>query len=781
MSKKCTECEKNKFVLPYEYFANPLTVVEQGGDWIQGAIKNPGRCTPGSPNYDCPKGSPQWNLAQRFKHGDLHKAQGGYQTKKVETKKDSVAHQANKILQYEQLRGGPGGTPLSYYSNPKYMDMLMNNVYPQVQDIMPNANAMESSEAMDFIFNAGRDPRIYMLDQYLKSKGQTGIPNRGSFNIDMNKDPQKWAQKKPELDAIWNQYSSQINSLPANTRRQFLNKGRDWYYQNINNPAPGVPSSDYNDTWYGRIWNTNDYNAFNPKNPKFTPKKEMGGDSQDQIMQLIMMYAKIHEVDPQMIVQKLQELDENGQQQAIKTMVAEVQQGAGQMQQQQMQEPQQQEAAPMSYADNDESQEMESYADGGAYGARGAVGFGQGIPYINPTINALTSERKGPFGKLLNDASGILGLVGATAGAALGYGKAAQYIGNKIKPGSNILQNTNNSLGNIVDFSTDLGYKRNRNINNMNNIPTPNLTQPSSINYNKIRNTDFTKQPQYNGEYDTMVGAYGGDIPKAQFGLYAPPNRAPYAQQNNTPDPNEYPQNNTVDAKARSEGSLIYNQYNNAIRSFGQPFNTDNMTSNQLNAFNNNKIDFTKPVIPSNEDPTIDESQFAPLPQNNAVPDQYMLDERQLITEEPNDIYETNPLKKKYIRDARRNNNMSNNSFNGMEYAQKSLAGLGAAANTIRSRNAEKQQREYEDMLRRTGNTDFGMASNSKNPFGNYTLNVGPSQNFQPGMTTPIQDFGTRNSKYGGQSYAEGGEYQVSEDELLQLMQEGAEIEFINK
>lgn len=25
-------------------------------DWIKKAIKHPGRCTPGSPNYDCPKG-----------------------------------------------------------------------------------------------------------------------------------------------------------------------------------------------------------------------------------------------------------------------------------------------------------------------------------------------------------------------------------------------------------------------------------------------------------------------------------------------------------------------------------------------------------------------------------------------------------------------------------------------------------------------------------------------------------------------------------------------------
>jgi hypothetical protein len=40
--------------------------------WIQKAIKHPGRCTP-APNPDCPVGSPQYNLAQRFKKGDLHK------------------------------------------------------------------------------------------------------------------------------------------------------------------------------------------------------------------------------------------------------------------------------------------------------------------------------------------------------------------------------------------------------------------------------------------------------------------------------------------------------------------------------------------------------------------------------------------------------------------------------------------------------------------------------------------------------------------------------------
>lgn len=48
--------------------------------WIQDAIKKPGRCTP-FPNPDCMPGTPQYNLAKRFKSGDLSKKKcgGGFQ------------------------------------------------------------------------------------------------------------------------------------------------------------------------------------------------------------------------------------------------------------------------------------------------------------------------------------------------------------------------------------------------------------------------------------------------------------------------------------------------------------------------------------------------------------------------------------------------------------------------------------------------------------------------------------------------------------------------------
>lgn len=42
--------------------------------WIQGAVKHPGRCKHMG-SEQCPVGSPQYNLAKRFKSGgDIHAA-----------------------------------------------------------------------------------------------------------------------------------------------------------------------------------------------------------------------------------------------------------------------------------------------------------------------------------------------------------------------------------------------------------------------------------------------------------------------------------------------------------------------------------------------------------------------------------------------------------------------------------------------------------------------------------------------------------------------------------
>ena len=200
------------------------------------------------------------------------------------TKRDSVAHQADKILEYEQLRGGPGGAPLPEYADPVYRKVLMNSIYPQVQKIMPKASAMEIGEAMDFIFNAGwdkdknkitKDPRAFALQEYYKQYDPSKLDKDGT-----------WAGRKNAPYSFDQEYNNTIGKLPENQRRILMNRGRDWYYQNT---APKGstwdlktqgPHPNYSSTWYGRIHNTNDYKPFNPNNPKFT-KKEIGGYYQD--------------------------------------------------------------------------------------------------------------------------------------------------------------------------------------------------------------------------------------------------------------------------------------------------------------------------------------------------------------------------------------------------------------------------------------------------------------------------------------------------------------------
>lgn len=539
MSKTCHECEKNKFVLPYEYFANPLTVVEKGGDWIQSAIKHPGRCTPGSPNYDCPEGSPQWNLAQRFKHGDLHKAQ-------------------------------------------------------------------------------------------------------------------------------------------------------------------------------------------------------QGGDQQSQIMQVIAMYAKLHNTQPQMIIQKLQQLDESQQQQALQSMVAELQQGSAAPQQ----------SAPSSYAANDELTEMQdepqfvsggtnSYSQTGGVGYRGAAGGVGGVPYIAPMLHTAIGDSKslGP----LKAITGYMGLASGLGASALGWGKSAQWLGNKTLPEGNFkdsfnntMNSANNTFKNVVDFGMS-GTLPNR----KQPVSFPNQNQKPIINRAAVQNADFTKMPVYdeNPKYkDTMVAEYGGYLPKHQAGTASTGSSGgPGGSTGGT---------GTGDGSAgmmMNDGSTDYNE------GYYQAYKQDN------NAYK------------------VDPNQCAPGSECDKAKKQQ----------------QQQPANKKANTNANADAGANQGSFNGMEYAQKGMIGLGMFRDYTQWKNDQKEKREYEDMLKRVGNTDFRLASNSPNPFGDYTLNVGPSNNFQLGMTTPVQDSGTYGRyggsfKYGG-SYEEGGEYQVSEEELLQLMQNGAEIEFINK
>lgn len=80
---------------------------------------------------------------------------------------------------------------------------------------------------------------------------------------------------------------------------------------------------------------------------------------------------------------------------------------------------------------------------------------------------------------------------------------------------------------------------------------------------------------------------------------------------------------------------------------------------------------------------------------------------------------------------------------------------------------ASEQKHAYSKMMQRQGSTDAMGPSNPPNPFGDYTLNAGIGNNFQPTQHTPTQRF----------AYATGGEYQLSPEEITDLRAQGYEIE----
>jgi hypothetical protein len=201
---------------------------------------------------------------------------------KATSERDSIQNIAGNILNYEILRGGPGGSPLTYYSDPEYMNTLMNDIYPQVKKMMPNATPVEMGEAMDLIFNSGWDksnkkilvdPRAYAIQEYYRVHDKSKLDKEGN-----------WAGRKATPGTFDSEYANTVGKLSENERRIMMNKGRDWFYQHR---APKGSTwdlktqgayPDYGATWYGRIWNTNDYAPFNPNNPKFIYPYKTGGE-----------------------------------------------------------------------------------------------------------------------------------------------------------------------------------------------------------------------------------------------------------------------------------------------------------------------------------------------------------------------------------------------------------------------------------------------------------------------------------------------------------------------
>ena len=117
----------------------------------------------------------------------------------------------------------------------------------------------------------------------------------------------------------------------------------------------------------------------------------------------------------------------------------------------------------------------------------------------------------------------------------------------------------------------------------------------------------------------------------------------------------------------------------------------------------------------------------------------------------------------------------------GFVTAMNAVAGLGIFNDVMSQTDIQKQ---YEEMLRRTGNTDNRfVAQNPNNPFGTYTPNAPMASNFMNVRNGYTQNIGTgtMSAKCGGtKKFKDGGVYIITEQEMKDLLAQGYDIEFVD-
>ena len=88
---------------------------------------------------------------------------------------------------------------------------------------------------LDFAYNTGADPRIYLLDQYIKSQGNTaGLDNRGAYKDAMDNFSWTDANLQKNFNQVYGDNASKISALPVADQIKLMNQGRQFYYNNIN-------------------------------------------------------------------------------------------------------------------------------------------------------------------------------------------------------------------------------------------------------------------------------------------------------------------------------------------------------------------------------------------------------------------------------------------------------------------------------------------------------------------------------------------------------------------
>ena len=198
----------------------------------------------------------------------------------------SFANAINAMLDYEGRAGGFNKATgkaygLSNLGANKYTDLDPNDpnfredlVARIDQDYGPLVKDFPNElkgPALDFYYNTGKDPRIYMLDQYLRDEYGDELANRSDY-AGMMKDTRWLSPGMQEgFNRTYGQHADGLMGLNPKARLNLMNRGRDFYYQNINR-VNNQPNPAYDATWKGRL---------DLYDPYFQPEMKLGGKIQN--------------------------------------------------------------------------------------------------------------------------------------------------------------------------------------------------------------------------------------------------------------------------------------------------------------------------------------------------------------------------------------------------------------------------------------------------------------------------------------------------------------------
>jgi hypothetical protein len=494
---------------------------------------------------------------------------------------------------------------------------------------------------------------------------------------------------------------------------------------------------------------------------------QQGAQPQEVIAQLLQL-----QIDPQMIVEIFVQLG-MPQEQVVQAVQGVMQQmGGGQEQenpQQQMQEQGMEEPAPqgMEYGG------IAKYPYGGMYDKKYYGNFlpKDSLNNVMTDVNMLSLPAAALSAtgiKPLKQIAGIAGLASGLAGAFQGYrGAFNKSFSSNDKPGEITTPQAQAYYSKYFKNAGDTFAKKMEN----KYFDTPKINP-----YGQNTSIPSIATPPFNpnGKKFGPGFMHGGELPHAQVGL--PPGFDPN-------DPYGLKQNrfgqtaNYADTRGYTNGQPIRDR---STSTYSTPGFVEGMGVGQegYGGADNTRYDLNDPNAPTAASIKLynDQQALGAAGQNTIS----LTDEQVANKKGKYDGYafpENSPESYNKKVNKKTANNKPFNNISGRQIANNALLGLSIFNDSLGDdKRGPKKMTEAERQER--------LLNNPLNYAGIYTPNVqGGGNDYIPNRYTAIQDYGTTGNviaRTGGQmNFAAGGQYKVSHDQLLQLLRDGAEIEFL--